>query len=267
MTGRPAVGFAYRAAAAAALAVMRLQRWKITIEGAEHVPSSGGAVIAANHISYWDFFTVAMHPYVELSRPVRILAKASLFSSPVVGPIMRRAGHIPVRRGWGSAAFSAAVDALRRGELVLVMPEQTISPSFELLDLTHGASRMAAAAQVPLLPAVSWGSHRFHTIGRLPRPQWRLPVAVAFDRPMIVDVATNPRETTTALAERMQILLREVQAGYPDGTPAGAWWVPAALGGGAPTVDEARGHFDRLNKRWRQQRHRRARRQRSSNGG
>ncbi|MEX0592466.1 MAG: lysophospholipid acyltransferase family protein [Nitriliruptoraceae bacterium] len=249
-------GPVYRAAAWASLAVMRAQRWQFDVEGGEHVPRSGGAVIAANHTSYWDFITVGRYPFLELGRPVRILAKESLFRAPIVGTVMRRAGHIPVRRGAGRVALGAAVDALRDGELILVMPEQTISPAFDLLDIKQGPAHMARAAGVPLIPAVSWGSHRFHTIGRLPRLRWKLPVTVRFGRAVETDNGATPRQLTDVLTDRLRELLRTAQRDYPDGTPQGAWWVPASLGGSAPTLDDARVHLEALTERWRHDRRR-----------
>lgn len=247
----PAASRTYRFAAWVAFTLMRLQRWRFDVRGIEHLPRTGGAVIAANHTSYWDFFTVGRAPYLWWGRPVRILAKESLFRARVFGRLMRAAEHIPVHRGAGATALRSAVAALRRGELVLVLPEQTISPSFELLPYKSGAARMAAAAGVPLVPAVSWGSHRFHTGGRRPRWSWRLPVTVAYGEPLTPAPETDPVAVTAELQRRSRTLLETAQADYADGHPAGAWWVPARLGGGAPTVAEAEAHLERLAEGWR----------------
>ena len=247
----PSASVAYRLAAWIAFTVMRLQRWRFIVHGLEHVPRVGGAVLATNHTSFWDFFTAGRAPYLGWGRPVRILAKESLFRAPVFGRIMRAAQHIPVHRGSGADALRSAVAALQRGELVLVLPEQTISPSFELLPYKTGAARMAAAAGVPLIPAVSWGSHRFHTSGRRPRWSWRLPVAVAYGEPLVPTRDDDPAVVTAELQGRSAELLAALQASYPDGAPQGAWWVPARLGGSAPTVAEAEAHLERLTERWR----------------
>jgi 1-acyl-sn-glycerol-3-phosphate acyltransferase len=248
----PRADVVYRSAAGLAFAIMRMQRWRFDVTGLEHVPTSGGAVIVANHQSFWDYFTVGRPSYLGLGRPVRILAKASLFEVPVFGWLMRRARHIPVRRGRGAGALSAAVDALRAGELVLVLPEQTISRSFELLGFKSGAARMAAAAGVPMVPAASWGTHRFHTAGRRLRPRWRLPVSVRFGPPLVVAPDDDVAEATAEVRARVAALLDEAIAGYPDGTPAGAWWVPERFGGGAPHHEAALAAFDELARRWRE---------------
>jgi 1-acyl-sn-glycerol-3-phosphate acyltransferase len=248
----PRASWVYRFAAGIAFAVMRMQRWRVDVQGVEHLPRHGGAVIAANHTSFWDFFTSGWLPYHAWRRPVRILAKASLFRARGFGWFMRQAEHIPVERGAGRGALRHAVAALEHGELVLVLPEQTISPSLELLPFKPGAVRMAAAAGVPLVPTVSWGSHRFHTVGRRPRWSWRLPVTVRYGEPLYPTLDDDPVAVTEELRRRMAVLLDEVQRAYPDGTPAGAWWVPARLGGGAAGAEEADAFLRRLADRWQQ---------------
>jgi 1-acyl-sn-glycerol-3-phosphate acyltransferase len=255
----PAAGPLYRLAAWVAFAVMRIQRWRFHVEDLHHVPEVGGAVIASNHTSFWDFFTTGRGPYLTWGRPVRILAKESLFRLPVFGWLMRRAEHIPVHRGAGAPAVASAVEALEAGELVLVLPEQTISPTFELLPFKRGAARMAAAAGVPLVPSISWGSHRFHTSGRRPRWSWRLPVVVRYGEPLHPTPDDDLEAVTEELRRRMQELLDTVQRGYPDGVPAGAWWVPARLGGGAPAIDHD-GYLESLAQRWKREHGRRRRR-------
>jgi 1-acyl-sn-glycerol-3-phosphate acyltransferase len=241
----------YRFAAWIAFSVIGLQRWRLEVTGVEYLPRHDGAVIASNHTSFWDFFTTGRLPYLEWGRPVRILAKASLFRTPVFGFFMRKAEHIPVHRGAGAAALRSAVEALRAGELVLVLPEQTISPAFELLPFKRGAARMAAEAGVPLVPAVSWGSHRFHTVGRWPRWSWRLPVVIRYGPPLHPTLEDDPSAVTAELRRRIAVLLDDAQRSYPGGTPPGAWWVPARLGGGAPTAAEAEVVVEDLASRWR----------------
>ena len=250
-SGDPTASLLYRFAAWFAFAVIRLQRWRFHVSGLEHVPRHGGAVIASNHTSFWDFFTTGRAPYLGWGRPVRILAKESLFRTPVFGYAMRKAEHIPVHRGAGASALGSAVAALRGGELVLVLPEQTISPAFELLPFKHGAARMAAAAGVPLVPAVSWGSHRFHTVGRRPRWSWRLPVVVSYGEPLHPTEDDDPVAVTVELQRRVEALLDDARTRYPGGAPAGAWWVPAKLGGGAPSQEDADAFLRGLAERWR----------------
>lgn len=246
----PRASWVYRICAAIAFGVMRLQRWVFDVRGFEHVPRRGGAVIAANHNSFWDFFTIGRAGYLRYGRPVRILAKDSLFRVPVFGWLMRRAEHIPVHRGAGRDALESAIEALRRGELVLVLPEQTISPAFELQDFKTGAARMAVAAGVPLVPAASWGSHRFNTTGRRPRWSWRLPVAIRYGEPLRPTPDDDVALVTKRLRETIGDLLDDAVTTYDGGMPAGAWWLQARHGGGAPTPEEVQGFLDELGSGW-----------------
>ena len=225
---------------------MAVQRWRFDVRGAEHLPTRGGAVIAANHTGFWDFFTIGRHSYYEFGRPLRILAKDTLFEAPVFGRLMHAAEHIPVHRADGGDALRDAVTALRGGELVLVLPEQTISPAFELLPFKSGAARMAAAAGVPLVPAASWGSHRFHTVLHGPQPRWRLPVSIAYGAPLRPGPDSDPGAVTGRLRDRVRELADDLVTTYPDGAPAGAWWVPARFGGGAPSVAEGDAYVERI---------------------
>ena len=242
----PTASRSYRAAAWVAFALMDVQHWRFDVRGGEHLPRTGGAVIASNHTSFWDFFTVGRPPYHGLGRPVRILAKDSLFEVPLFGGLMHAAEHIPVHRAAGASALSSAVTALQRQELVLVLPEQTISPALELLPFKSGAARMAAMAGVPLVPAASWGSHRFHTVQRRPMPRWRLPVSIAYGEPLHPTPDDDPAEVTRELRRAVQELVDELMLTYPDGAPTGAWWVPARLGGGAPSPDEGDRYVERI---------------------
>jgi 1-acyl-sn-glycerol-3-phosphate acyltransferase len=244
----PRADLSYHVLARLAMTPIWLQRWRLDIEGLENVPRTGGAVMVLNHSSFVDFFTAARVPFLRLGRPVRMLAKASLFRSRVLGPFMRAAGHIPVERGAGRDALAAAVAALRRGEFVGVLPEQTISPSLELLPFKSGAVRMAQEAGVPVVPAVSWGSHRFWTTGDGPHLSWRLPVHIRYSEPVLPEGDAD--EETSRIRARMAEMLEDVQRRYRDGLPAGARWVPARLGGSAPTVEQAEELLSRLRSSW-----------------
>jgi len=247
-TSVPRANAFYHVVARIAMTPIWLQRWRLETEGLDNVPREGGAVLVLNHSSFVDFFTAGRMPFLRLGRPVRMLAKASLFRSRVLGPVMRAAGHIPVERGSGGAALDAAVAALRRGELIGVLPEQTISPSFELLPFKSGAVRMAQRAEVPVVPAVSWGSHRFWTTGDGPHLTWRLPVHVRYAPP--VHPEGDPEAATAGLRSLMAGMLADVQQRYRDGLPAGARWVPSRLGGSAPTVEQGDELLQRLRSSW-----------------
>ena len=216
----------------------RLQGIRFTVTGVEHLPETGGAVIAINHTSYFDFTFAGLPAYKQgRGRKVRFMAKQEVFDHNVSGPIMRKLRHIPVDRQSGAASFEKAVEMLKAGELVGVYPEATISRSFEIKELKTGAARMAIAAGVPIVPHIVWGAQRIWTKDhpkKLLRP--KVPVAVAVGEP--IQPTLPAPELTTLLHSRMQHLLEKVQESYGP-HPAGEFWVPHRLGGGAPTLAEA----------------------------
>lgn len=237
---RPFLPLRWRALAVIVVVLVRLARWRIDVQGLRHVPQHGGAILAFNHHSYADFIMLAWAPVRLLRREIRFLAKREIWESPKTRWAVRLAGAVPVDRGSASArsdAYDAAITALQDGDIVAVAPEQTISPSFELLPFRTGAVRMAQQAGVPIVPVIGWGSHRFASKGHPPRLTSKLPVTVRYGAPFEVGPEDDPREATDRLRDRMVELLHEVQETYPDGAPAGEHWVPARLGGGAPPPD------------------------------
>jgi 1-acyl-sn-glycerol-3-phosphate acyltransferase len=217
-----------------------LARWRIDVQGLEHVPREGGAVVAFNHHSYADAIMLAWGVVLRARRPLRYLAKREAVEGRWIGWVTRWISVIPVDRGSSGAranALGAARVALEAGDLVAIAPEQTISDSLDLLPFRHGAARLAIAAGVPVVPCLGWGSQRFVGPDRRLARVLRLPVTVRFGAPL----TPRPDEDAAAFTERlrghMAELLDEVQRDYPDGLPAGAHWVPARLGGGAPPHD------------------------------
>ncbi len=126
------------------------------------IPAHGGAVIAANHVSHVDPLTFA-HLIWDHGRLPRYLAKAGLFDVPLVGRLLRATGQIPVYRMSADAtrAFTAAVEAVKEGKLVIVYPEGTITRDPDLWPMRgrSGAARIALAAGVPVIPIAHWGAH------------------------------------------------------------------------------------------------------------
>ncbi|OBI81197.1 1-acyl-sn-glycerol-3-phosphate acyltransferase [Mycobacterium sp. 1245805.9] len=208
---------------------------RITYRGEENIPDRGGAVIAINHTSYVDFLPAALAVH-RRRRRLRFMIKAEMQQVKVVNFLIKHTRTIPVDRGAGADAYAVAVRRLREGELVGVYPEATISRSFELKEFKTGAARMAAEADVPIVPVIVWGAHRIWTKDH-PRNVGRkkLPISVAVGAP--VRATGDIESTNAALRESMTTLLHQAQQHYAH--PAGAYWVPRRLGGGAPTPAEA----------------------------
>lgn len=231
----------YTPVIALARTVFRALGLKFHVTGGEHVPRTGGAVMAINHVGYLDF-TFAGLAAQDGKRLVRFMAKKEVFDHPIAGPLMRGMKHIPVDRiGAAAESYELAVDWVRRGEIVGVFPEATISQSFELKEFKTGAARMAMEAGVPLLPCIVWGSQRVLTKNR-PRDLTRgTHIRVVVGEPFSPVPGSDPLEVTADLKRRMQVLLDEARstyAGQPRG-PEDTWWIPASMGGSAPTLEQA----------------------------
>lgn len=218
--------------------VLRLRR---TATGLEHLPSTGGAVLAITHFGYLDFALTEWLVWGATRRRIRFLARKQSFDHPLAGPLLRGMSHIPVDKASGAQAYAAAVAALQAGELVGVFPEAGVSASFTVRELKIGAVRMGAEAGVPVVPVVVWGGHLLRTKGRKTTlsEAYRAPVAFAVGDPLLSDSAgpdntADPVLRTEELRKRMQSLLDQVQRDYPL-PGAGRWWQPLHLGGAAPS--------------------------------
>ena len=215
-------------------------RLKRSVTGAEHIPATGGAVLAMTHFGYLEFALVEWVTWLETRRRVRFLAKKSVFAKPVIGWLMRGMRHIPVDMKAGAEAFAAAVQALRAGEIIGVFPEAGVSASFTVRELKTGAVRLAAEAGVPVIPVAVWGGQRLMTKRHHIRfgERFGVPVSFAFGTQLHPDASAEPHAATEELRTRMQRLVDGLQRDYPvDGT--GQWWQPRHLGGTAPTPAEA----------------------------
>ncbi len=226
----------YRSIEIAAAVAARTRGTTITYEGMENIPAHGGAVIAMNHISYIDYLPAGLATR-QRRRRIRFMLKAEMLEVGAVDWIIRHTRCIPVDRSAGAGAYSEAVRDLRAGELVGVFPEATISRSFELKEFKSGAVRMALDAQVPIVPLILWGAQRMWTKDH-PKNLRRnnIPWVIRAGEPLAPHGSVA--ELDAELRARMTAVLHEVQEQYPH--PPGAWWVPARLGGAAPTPAEAR---------------------------
>ncbi|HVL99059.1 MAG TPA: lysophospholipid acyltransferase family protein [Egibacteraceae bacterium] len=231
----------YTPVVGAAIAFFKIMGWDLRVRGSEHVPAEGPAVLATNHIGYLDFAFVG-YAARDQGRLVRFLAKKEIFDHPVAGPLMRGMKHIAVDRfGRADVAVRAASDALRRGEVIGMFPESTISRSFVPAAGKTGAARMAMNASAPLVPGAVWGSQRIVTKGRPPNWQRRVVITVDFGAPIPYEPDDDAGEVTKRLMARIGELVERAAEEYPQ-RPADdddRWWLPAHLGGTAPTTAEA----------------------------
>ncbi|MGW0187652.1 lysophospholipid acyltransferase family protein [Streptomyces sp. NPDC003362] len=156
------------------------------IEGLEHVPASGAAIVAGNHLSFSDHFLM---PAV-LKRRITFLAKAEYFTGPGVkgrltAAFFRSAGQIPVDRSGkdaGQAAIREGLGVLGKGELLGIYPEGTRSHDGRLYKGKVGVAVMALKAGVPVVPCAMIGTFEAQPPGRkVPRIH---PVVIRFGEPL-----------------------------------------------------------------------------------
>ncbi|MBC7593833.1 MAG: 1-acyl-sn-glycerol-3-phosphate acyltransferase [Kineosporiaceae bacterium] len=210
---------------------------KTTRVGAGLLPASGGAVVAINHTSYVDFTYIAVEVIKRDNRYLRFMGKVELKKNPILRWLMWSCRVILVDRSAGRDAYIAAVRELQAGEVVGVYPEATISRSYELKEFKSGAARMALEAGVPIIPAVVWGSQRIAPKGHPNHlGRTKTPVAVSVGAP--IPAEGDAESLTKALRVAMLALLEDVKKAYGP-HPVGEFWVPASMGGTAPTLEQA----------------------------
>jgi 1-acyl-sn-glycerol-3-phosphate acyltransferase len=125
--------------------------WRIEVEGGEHVPDDGGAILAPNHLSVLDHFVLA----TALPRRITFVGKAEYMDDWKTKYIFPALGMIPIDRGGGSAAnraLTAAARVLEDGELFGIYPEGTRSRDGKLHKGHTGVARLAMRTGCPIIP-------------------------------------------------------------------------------------------------------------------
>lgn len=198
--------------------------FRVRVEGLEHVPSSGPAILAFNHVSVLDGPVLAVEVAWRHRRQSRFLVAAEFFQRRVIGAILRRFGQIPIRRGQhDDDALDDAIATVRRGALAAIAPEGTVNRDggTELQRIRRGVARIAVPTGSPIVPVGVWGTQR-----RWPRsglrlgPPWRPTVALSFGPPILSagdDVDGAIDDVTARLRERLagQVARARTLAGEP----------------------------------------------------
>ena len=167
------------------------------VDGLEHIPPSGGAILAGNHLSVADEYIMG----AVVPRHIAFWAKAEYFHGSglrgwATKTLMNGLGAIEVNRESGRAAlhaFDAAIPALQAGDLVGLYPEGTRSPDGRLYRGRTGVARLALQAEVPVIPVGMIGTDRVQPIGNL-IPKLGEDVTVRIGKPM--DFAGRPMDSS-----------------------------------------------------------------------
>ena len=140
------------------------------VKGLEHIPESGGAILASNHLSFSDSIFLPL----VVPRRITFLAKMDYFTGRGVkgrttAAFFKGIGQLPVDRSGGRASEAAlriGLRVLRRGELLGIYPEGTRSPDGRLYRGKTGVARMALEGKVPVLPVAMIDTDKVQPIGQ-----------------------------------------------------------------------------------------------------
>lgn len=171
--------------------------WNIKVEGIQHIPARGKALICSNHFSGWDPILLAS----VSSRPLHLMGKEEIFSNPVLNKLLLKLGMIKVKRGHTDRrAIREVLGYLEQDEVCGIFPEGTRSKDGELQEFFQGSMYFALKTGAPVVPAVIIGSYGFrHTL-------W-----VRFGEPLQPPRLENPeRAEMQAWTERLAEAMTEL---------------------------------------------------------
>jgi 1-acyl-sn-glycerol-3-phosphate acyltransferase len=188
--------------------------WRPRVEGLEHIPATGGAVFAGNHLSVADeLFLGSVVP-----RHVAFWAKSDYFvgkglSGMFTKALMHGLGAIKVERSGGRAAltaFDGAIPVLKAGDMVAIYPEGTRSPDGRLYRGRTGVARLAVAAGVPIIPVGMLGTEKVQPIGQVYPTLRRGVVTVKFGKPIETAGRANDRTSLRALTDQVMAEIQKL---------------------------------------------------------
>ncbi|HUR75229.1 MAG TPA: lysophospholipid acyltransferase family protein [Sporichthya sp.] len=185
------------------------------MSGREHVPTTGPAILAGNHVSVSDHFFV---PHV-LNRKVIYLAKAQYFTGQgiagrLTASLFNALGQKPVDRDSGRAGLAAiatAAEVLAEGNLLGIYPEGTRSPDGRLYRGRVGVARLWMQSGAPLLPCAVIGSFEVQPPGQKLPKKTKAPVAVKFGPPMDLAKYDGRKRDARLYREITDDIMRAIQ--------------------------------------------------------
>lgn len=215
------------------LLLLTRRRWS----GQGHIPTTGGTILAVNHISYVDPLAL-MHFVYRAGRWPHFLGKAELFRIPVFGRAILALGQIPVHRGTANAADALrdARAAIERGECVVIYPEGTVTrdPDYWPMLGRTGAVRLALQTGAPVVPVAVWGPQEILTRNGRVRILPRRTVWVTAGAPVDLSAYDGAAPTLEALREatsEVMLAVRRQLAGIRGEEPPVAVFDPLAVHG------------------------------------
>jgi 1-acyl-sn-glycerol-3-phosphate acyltransferase len=162
--------------------------FRLRVSGSAHIPRSGPAIVAGNHVSALDGVVVSLVTGERARRMTRFLVAAEFFRKAKVAWALRLYRQIPVRRGErDTGALDDAISTIRAGALAGIFPEGRVNPepAAGLQRGRSGVARIALETGAPVVPVGVWGTQeRWPHPGLHLRRPWRPVVAVAYGEPV-----------------------------------------------------------------------------------
>ena len=185
---------------------------RVRIEGLEHVPRAGAAIVAPNHVSVLDGPAVSAVVGTHRWRATRNLIAAEVFEG-VIGWILRQARQVPIRRGTGdTGALDDAIVAVRNGSCVGIFPEGRVSedPRAGLQRIRSGLTRIAIPTRARVVPVGIWGTQHVWPKEGLDRAALlrRATLAIVVGQALV----PHPDEAPGEFRERYRLALEAVVA-------------------------------------------------------
>ncbi len=185
--------------------------FRLEVHGAEHIPASGGCLMASNHASYMDPLLVGS---AIRHRAVRFMARGTLFRFKPFGWFLRKMGTVPIDRDRGDlSALRKGVRLLKSGRLLCLFPEGTRTMDGRLQEAKGGIGLLIAKASVPVIPVYIDGSYRAFPRGAiLIRPK---KVNVYYGKPIMPDELPELRDGKPDYARIGQLVMSRIAALKP----------------------------------------------------
>ena len=171
--------------------------YRIEIEGKEHLPERGKAIVSPNHFSMMDPIIIGAF----LPRKVNFMAKEELFSNKLFALILNKLGVFPVKRGGADiGAIRTALRILNNGDIFCIFPEGTRSKTGEILKAKPGTAMIAIRARSPIIPIAIIGDYKLFS-----------KVKIIIDKPVYLSDYYDKKVSTDEYRELSQEILNTIR--------------------------------------------------------
>ncbi|HEY2829077.1 MAG TPA: lysophospholipid acyltransferase family protein [Thermoanaerobaculia bacterium] len=176
------------------------------IENAEVLDPKQRYILVANHYSYFDIPCIL----AAVPQPIRFMAKVSLFKIPIFGWSLARAGFIPIdrkNRRTAVKSFDLAAERIRRGNTIVIFPEEGRSKNREMRPFQRGAFLLAIKSELPVVPMAIDGTYDVFRVGAKRITPGRVTIKVGTPMPTEGTKLKDKERLATASRSEIEQLL------------------------------------------------------------